>query len=170
MQVGDRWQRERGADLVAGISLAGLGLYVAAQAAIMPRPVGWHSAPGLLPFLLGVWLTVMSAVLLVGSVKRGGWAHVRTAVRQFHRDVAARATAMRRMAFVLAGVAAYVYLLLPRLHFEIATFVYLATTIGVLWRREPLKVALVSAGVAIALTLLFSRFLRTLLPGVGSWL
>ena len=166
----DRRERERGPDLGAGTSLAALGLYVAAQAVTMPRPAGWHSAPGLLPFLLGSWLTAMSAVLLVGSVKRGGGAQLRRAVRQIRQDVTVRADRVWRMAFMLAGVAVYVYLLLPRLYFEIATFVYLATTMRVLWRREPLKIALVAGGVAVALTLLFSRFLRTLLPGAGSWL
>jgi hypothetical protein len=71
---------------------------------------------------------------------------------------------------ILGGIGIYIYVLLRWLPFEVATFLYLLIVLGALWRRDPLRVALVAAGVAVVLSLLFGKILRTLLPGTGTLL
>jgi len=166
----DRWERERGTDLVTGTVLGALGLYVMVEGAAMPRPAGWHSAPGLVPLVIGLWLAVMAAVLVAGGLRRGGWVQLRAATARWRGPGRDAPRTTWQAGFTLTALVAYIYLLLPRLPFEAATFLYLAVTMGVLWRRRPLAVALAAAGAAVAFSLVFSRFLRTVLPGAGAWL
>ncbi len=166
--TGDRG-RESGGDLVVGLLLAALSLYVVVQAVAMPRPKGWHSAPGLLPLIVGATLLLLSAVLTVGALRAGGWWRLVAGARGLRRAWRSPTTAWRTLLMV-GAVWAYVYILLPRLPFEVATFLFLALTLVALWRRSPLRLVLVSAAVGVALSLLFGKFLRTLLPGAGSML
>jgi hypothetical protein len=150
--------------------LVGLSAYVIAQALAMSRPRGWSSAPGLVPLLLGVSLLLMALALSVGAARAGGWARVRSQVPGARQAAATLRNGGWRAPFLLTCLAVYVYVLLARLPFEVATFLYLSVVLGTLWRRGLLTVLLVSGGVAVIVTLLFERFLRTLLPGSGSLL
>ncbi|MDR5694546.1 MAG: tripartite tricarboxylate transporter TctB family protein [Armatimonadota bacterium] len=158
-------EQENAADLVAGIILAALSAFVIIQAISMPRPRGWHSAPGLLPFLLGLTLLVMSVTLVIFGL-RGG-ARLSLTVRVVRRGGQDSISQWLRALGILGGVGIYIYVLLRWFPFEVATFLYLLGVLGALLRRDPLKVILISAGVAVVLSLLFGKVLRTLLPGAG---
>jgi len=63
--------KEVGEFLVA-LALLLLSAFFAYHSLIMERPEGWGTAPGLLPLFLGSTLCIMSAVILISSIRRGG--------------------------------------------------------------------------------------------------
>jgi hypothetical protein len=79
MEPAERAWRAR-ADLVVATVIVGLGLAVTYASWIMPRleerRIQVASVPGLVPFLLGIALTLCGVLLLVRSLRmeaRGGW-------------------------------------------------------------------------------------------------
>jgi hypothetical protein len=170
MRVKGRGKQESVGDLLVGLVLVALSVFVIIHAVSMPRPRGWHSAPGLLPLSLGLTLLGMSVALLVLAVREGGMSQLIPRVRISYGVKQDRMSTWSRAVGILGGIGIYIYVLLRWLPFEVATFLYLLIVLGALWRRDPLRVALVAAGVAVVLSLLFGKILRTLLPGTGTLL
>lgn len=87
----------------------------------------WYVSPALLPLIVAGGLILLSAALLANAIRSGGARRTLTKVRL--RPNAP--TAAQRRAFLAALlIAAYVYALLPRVDFVVATALFLLAFIG----------------------------------------
>jgi hypothetical protein len=122
IEQAERAARAR-ADLITAIVLAVLGLIVVYASWTMPRLEARHihpaTIPGLVPFLLGIALTICAAILGLQAVRidaPGGWRHL-----------AARLTGPEagRVVVALALVLTYSLVLLGRMPFWLASGLFI---------------------------------------------
>ena len=66
---------------------------------------------------------------------------------------------------VLAMVLVYIIVLLNLLPFEIATFIYIAFSLYIFWKRKLWLVLAIAAGAVAAYAVSFKLFFKILLPG-----
>jgi hypothetical protein len=116
----------------------------------------WNEpGPGFLPFWAGITLTVMAAVLLMGSYARKAWAARPSFFPQ--------ADSWKRVLATFLALIAY-NLLLTSLGFTLTTFLFLAFLVKFIFPQTWGRTLLVaSLGSAFA-RLLFINFLETQLP------
>jgi hypothetical protein len=113
------------------------------------------ATPGIFPMLAAGLMTVSSAVVLRGALRR---APAPGGIGRFLAEVTPL-----RLVLVLGLVALYVATL-PWLGFILASALFLLASMGLLWRRRPLAVALVAA-VSLALVYVVFRVLfQVVLP------
>jgi putative tricarboxylic transport membrane protein len=155
------------ADLVTAAVLMALGLAILQQAWQMPRFVEQSgtglTAPGIVPGFYGVMIALLSAVLGLRAVRRGGWA-VRGA-RGSAQDARRLATA------ALLGVL-YAGVLVGRVPFWMASALFVcAFTVAFEWGQGPggrarrvAEAALIGLGTGLAVTLVFEKLFLLRLP------
>ena len=152
-------KRRAGQDLLAGLGLAGLGLWVVVASVRMPfySGSGWAGSPGLTPGLVGAVLIVLSLALglrgLRHGVAFGGW---RPGLRG------------GRAAGVVAIVLGYVAVI-PWIGYVPATFLMLVVFQSVFARRWSLGFLLLwvlglSAALTAALWWLFAKIFLIPMP------
>jgi len=148
-------------DIILGSVLVLLSGGVILRSIQMPRPEGWGEAPGLFPLLCGVILLFMGLSLTLSAVKR----------RRTEPQTAGQTTGSRkdpheilRTSIVIGGILVYVLVLIPLLHYTIATFIYLMGTIWYFWRGKLLWILVISISGSLFLSQTFKHFFDILLP------
>lgn len=160
------------ADLVTGLVLAMLGIAVAVESWRMPRftDVGsdvW-TAPGLVPGMLGVALTLMALILVFRSVAVLARAEARPG------SDAVEAGGWGRVALAVGLCVGYGAGLVGRVPFWLATFVFAFAFIGIFgllepggraaWPRRLAVAAAVAAAAAIVVPFVFETLFLVRLP------
>lgn len=138
--------REARNGFLMGVLLLALSGYVFVSSWFIPRPEGWLTAPAMLPLLLGGSLFVMAALISLDAIKQG-------ALRALFDIRGGDATDERpawRIVFAMAAIGVYFFGLLPFLHFEIATAIFLLAMMRAYWPEGSLR-----ARLAIAVVLPF---------------
>jgi putative tricarboxylic transport membrane protein len=156
------------ADLVTAAVLFALGIGIVQQAAQMPRFVEQSgtglTAPGIVPGFYGVVIALLSAVLGLRALRRGGWA-ARTARAKGGGD--GRRLAMAALLGVL-----YAGVLVGRAPFWIASALFVfAFTTAFEWDQGPQRrwrrvaeAAAIGLGAGLVVTLVFERLFLLRLP------
>lgn len=163
-----------GLDLVAAAFLIALSVLVMVASVMLPVPGGVRTAPGLLPFLTAASLGVMAVLLGISALsrRRAGVVSDPAEARDNAEDrralmlaltVALYIAALQMLAFqVFFSVAGVAFVLSA---FEPVTIIALAAIIHVSWRGPLWITALISAGWALALSLVFQKLFSIPLPG-----
>lgn len=162
-------------DFFTSLVLIVFGLVVAFESWRMPRfeNVGGSlaTAPGLVPGLLGVVIVLFGLVMLVRSVRAGAFEP-----RTDHAEApeSGGRESFRRLLLMLALSIGYAGVLVGRIPFSLATFLYVFAAVGIFdWRAEDppgvkairLAVAATEAlAVAVVVTLVFERIFLVTLP------
>ena len=157
----------RRADTVTGVVLAIIGCAALILAMNFSRDLvsvqqaGWYTAPGMIPMMVAAILTVQGILLSIHSLRRGGrWSRSDIAeVRQ-----AARSAPVRRAALVALLLAVYVFGMIGRIHFTLASFLFMLAFMALFRAGAWWKVLLVSASAAVAISFLFQGLARVPLP------
>lgn len=165
VRPGVAWLRK--ADFVTGIGFVLFGL-VAVGASLSLRwdlasvqQAGWYTAPGLVPLGVGVLLAFQGAILTLQSLRRGGrWE--RGDMDRAVRGAGSRPA--RRVAVVALLLVVYVFGMVGRLHFTLASFIFLVAFMYMFRAGAWWKILLVSAGAAVAVSYLFEGVARVPLP------
>lgn len=156
------------ADLVTAAVLFALGVAIVVQALAMPRFVEQSgtglTAPGIVPGFYGIMIALLSAVLGLRAIRRGGWA------------VRGKATGTpgdgRKLLIASALGILYAGVLVGRVPFWAASalFVFAFTTVFE-WDQAPerrvrrmLEAAAIGLGTGIAVMLVFERLFLLRLP------
>ncbi len=152
-------------DFFMGIVLMALSTGVCYVAWSWERPTGMASAPGLVPFIVGISLFFMSLGVFVSAMKNGGFQKF---IRYFNsgdfrESLTGEETKLLRL--VLSTVLIYIIVLLNFLHFEIATFIYTAGSLYLFWREKIYKVLILSASATVSYSVIFRNFFKLILPG-----
>ena len=148
-------------DIILGSVLVLMSGAVILRSLRMPRPEGWGQAPGLFPLICGVILLFMGMSLTVSAIKRRGLE------AQLSKEAASNgkdSLEIMRTLIVLGGILIYVLVLIPLLHYSIATFIYLFATIWYFWRGKPHWIFVISISGTLFLSQTFKHFFDIILP------
>jgi putative tricarboxylic transport membrane protein len=155
------------ADLVTAAVLFALGIAILQQAWQMPRFVEQSgtglTAPGIVPGFYGAMIALLSGVLGLRALRRGGWAA--RGARGSAADARGLATA------ALLGVM-YAGVLVGRVPFWLASALFVfAFTVAFEWEQGPagrvrrvIEAALIGIGTGIAVTMVFEKLFLLRLP------
>ena len=160
-------------DFISAIILMAFSVAVALRSLQMPRPGGWSSAPGLIPLFLSTCTLFMGLGLLISSIRKRGISQLAAKYRTFSPSQWLSSTKGKRSLWIILLAAFYFLLLLGRIPFEFASFVYLPSTLYVFWRKAGwLKIILISALLPFCMSALFRVVFVVFMPGdsVFDWL
>ena len=132
-------------DLIGGVLLLALSIFVIFEALGMPEKGRWgfFMGPGFFPFILGVVLLFLTAALSISSIKERGYLNLKTWAQGVYMS-----TGSRRWLIITTLTGLYV-LLLGRVPFVLATFVYLSLVFFYLRVGNILKILVLSIGASI---------------------
>ena len=148
-------------DLWFGGILAALSLGIIVLSIRMPRPGGWLSAPGIFPLFSAIILLGLGVGLLWMKLRAGPMS---PAVRLQQADGAEKKLFLTRNLVVVLGILVYVFLLIPAVHFRLATFIYLVGMLWYFWGGRLYKILLISIGATLFLSEMFTWFFQIMLP------
>ena len=149
-------------DLWLAVVLIVLSIGVIVISLRMPRPSGWLSAPGIFPLFSASILLGLGLGLFFWTIfKRGPRPTSKTTepTSAIERRIFAK-----RMLVAVIGILIYVFLLIPTVHFTIATFIYLLGTLWYFWKGKAYKIVLISLITTLFLSEMFKRFFQVILP------
>jgi hypothetical protein len=155
-----------GTDFLSAILLMGFSAGVVIWSLKMPRFAGWSTAPGLLPLLLCTCTFFMSLSLLVSSVKSQGHKTLLIRCRSFSWSGFFSDTKTKRSLGIILLTGTYVFVLLDRMPFELASFIYLLVTLSVFWRKGGwFKIILLSLVLPFVTSGIFRGLFIVFMPG-----
>jgi hypothetical protein len=153
-------------DFLSAILLMGFSVGIVLWSLKMPRFAGWSSAPGLLPLLLCTSTFFMSLSLLISSIKNQGHKKLMMRYRTLSLSRFIRDTKTKRSLGIILLTALYVFVLLDRIPFELAGFIYLMITLYVFWKKGGwFKIILISLLVPFVTSGIFRGLFVVFLPG-----
>ncbi|MDL2206947.1 tripartite tricarboxylate transporter TctB family protein [Eubacteriales bacterium OttesenSCG-928-N13] len=121
----EKKKRSAAIDSVVGVLLAIFGIYVIVESLNMTVYNIFIDSPGFFPLIIGVILTILGAVLAVMGFKAGGAVELKEVFRGTFLKNFIKDDSTIRVIILLAFMAVYIYGLLGRIHFIIATSIYL---------------------------------------------
>jgi hypothetical protein len=140
-------------DFVSGVVLLVFSVFMIVEARKLPLMGAWQTSPGLFPTFVGGCLAFFSLVLIAQSFKareqRPGLVIDRKVVYRF---------------LVIGGVFAAYILLLPYIHFFLASAAFLFVLMLFLRGGKPLTLAVISILSAFIVQYAFTTFFRLVLP------
>jgi putative tricarboxylic transport membrane protein len=145
----------RRADQITGILVLIFSLAVMEGSRRMPPSATFGPGAGFLPFWLGVLMAVLSILLIIRASRQAGGTPGRSPLPNRRAAIAIAATA--------GGLAAFIVLVEP-LGFLLATALLTAFLLRVVERERWLTTALVAAGNAVGLYIIFQILLGVNLP------
>jgi len=156
-----------GIDFIISIILIVLSIGVSLWSLKMPRPEGWITAPGLFPLFLSVSTFFMALSLFASSLRNEGLSQLIAKLRGFSiNQFTSERVKAKRTLWIIISIAFYIFVLIERIPFELATFIYLAPTLYVFWREGGwLKIILISIAVPLFMCNIFRVFFGTFMPG-----
>jgi hypothetical protein len=142
--------RQLRSDVFSGLMLLALALYVGWENRAYPVGSLQEPGPGYLPLLLAVFLGVTGVLIALWGIKSEPLASLKW-------------TETTRAAIILAACAAATFAL-ERIGYRLTMVVLLVFFLGVLERKRPLPVALVSLGFSLASFYVIGDLLHVPLP------
>ena len=118
-------KRNAAKDLVAGILLVVLGVFIIVTTLSMKVYNTFIDAPGFFPLLIGIVITLLGAILAFIGFKVGGLAELKEVCNGAFLKKFVTSDSTIRVVILIAMMVVYIYVLLGRMHFIIATSVYL---------------------------------------------
>ena len=117
--------RNAAKDLVCGILLVLFGIYVVVDSLNMKVYNTFIDAPGFFPTIVGSVIIVLGAVLAFIGLKLGGTGELKQILKAEWLKSFFTSDRTIRVLILLAMMAVYIHILLGRMHFIIATSIYL---------------------------------------------
>ena len=152
------------ADVFASIALVCFGVWIIVQSIKMPRYQEFganpFSVPGIVPGILGTIITALSALVFIRAIQNGGYRLKlsRTVILNTVRD-----ESFKRMMITCLVCAVYGLLMIGRISYYLATFLYVFAFLIIFQYR-------LSENIAVQRNLIFRSLVQALLvsAAVGS--
>ena len=149
-----------GIDFISSIIWIVFSLGMVRLSLKLPRPEGWGSAPGLIPLFVSTSMFFMGLGLLISSIKNKGFSQVSTVWRGVNRIKA------KRFLWIILLTAFYIFVLLDRVIFELASFIYLASVFYVFWKKGGwVKIIFISILLPFFASGVFGIIFEVFMPG-----
>ena len=117
--------RNAAKDFFCGILLVLFGIYIVVTALGMKRYNTFVDAPGFFPTIVGAVIAVLGAILAYIGFKLGGAKELKEVCSGEFLGAFFKADSTLRVIVLVAMMFVYIYILLGRVHFIIATSIYL---------------------------------------------
>jgi len=161
-------------DFFSSIILLCVSTAVGIKALNMPRPGGWSDSPGLIPLFLASCIFIMSLFLLISSIRHKAIESIFKKIKSLRlrkwRDINEKS----RRSFIIIGLTVfYIIALVGRIPFEFASFIYLAATFKMFWKKVKfVKLILISFFVPFFISMVFRGIFIVLVPGgsLANWI
>jgi hypothetical protein len=119
------------------------------------------TAPGLLPMVVSAALCVLGVILVISALREGG----RISAGDFKNVIAKLKTdESRRMVLICFIIMLYAFGLLGRVHFLLATFLYLSIFMFLFKAAHPVKIIIICGITAALIYFFFGRVALIPLP------
>lgn len=159
--------RLRKADLGMGVGLILFGLIVVVGSLRMSWDIahvqgaGWYAAPGFIPLAVAIVIMLQGLLLTRHALREGGrWE--RSDLAQIRVSLVSEST--RRGGLVALLLVVYVFGLVGRLHFTLASFLFIATFILLFGKGPIWRALLISGAASVSISFLFQQLARIPLP------
>lgn len=121
----EKKNRKAAMDLAVGVFFVIFGLYVTITSLNMKVYNTFIDAPGFFPMIIGIVITALGAVLALIGVRTGGVAELKEVLTGTFLKAFITNESTVRVLVLLAMMAVYIYVFVGRIHFIIATSIYL---------------------------------------------
>lgn len=156
-------------DIIASLIILVVGIFVLVDSFRMifftnvpgVKDIGWFVAPGVFPFILSVGVIIMSVIMLSiayresGRIKFESW-------RKFSKYFKSKDTFV--MMAEIGLLFFYVFILLTKLRFILATILYLFLSMSIVKAASWFKIAIISVLVSLSIAYLFGNLFKIPLP------
>lgn len=149
-------------DITAGIVLLGLGLYITYESIKMPL-YDVYSAPGIAPGLCGIIITITTILLLINAVKNATKQAAISKKPEKESVIPLQDRFEVRFAILVIVTVLY-FTLLGRVHFIIATSIYLIIMMLFLKAGRPINVVIIAVILSITIYYGFTTLLMVYMP------
>ena len=123
--MGEQKKRNAVKDLVSGLALVLFGIYVIIESKNMRVYNTFIDAPGFFPMIIGFVMAGLGAVLAYIGYKSGGIGELKEVCTASFLKKFLMEDATVRVLILLAMMIVYIYVLVGRLHFILASAIYL---------------------------------------------
>lgn len=120
--------RNAAKDFASGILLVLFGIYIIIESLNMKVYNTFIDAPGFFPLIIGIVLTILGAILTLIGFRTGGAGQLKEVLNAKFLKAFATDDTTIRVLILLAMMAVYIYVLVGRMHFILATTIYLVAT------------------------------------------
>lgn len=160
----DQKVKTTASDLVMGVLLIGFGIFLIIESLGMKVFNSFLDAPGFFPFILGFIFIAFGLLMLIGAIKGGS---VEAAKQSFHLESLKEKflnPQTKRVVILSFFMVIYIYGLIGRIHFAIATTLYLFVTFFYLKSTTLVKNIIISVVAAILISAVFQYVFKIPLP------
>jgi len=152
------------ADLIMGILLVIFGGVVVWSSLNMKIYKTFLDAPGFFPFILGIIFIGLGILMILSSMKRKGYEQLTQGIKKFNAFNLLQSVQFKRVIILIALMVFYIFVLVDRIHFTIATTIYLFLTLYYLKSTSLLKIIIISIATAFLISTFFTEFFEIPLP------
>jgi hypothetical protein len=152
------------ADLIMGIFLIIFGGLVIMASLNMRIYKTFLDAPGFFPFILGIIFVGLGAIMTSSSLHRKGYAQIKQGIKYFNLTYLSKNIEIRRVMTLIILMVIYIFVFIGRIHFTLATALYLFFTLYYLKSASLFKIIIISIAAAFIISTFFTKFFHIPLP------
>ncbi|NCC63939.1 MAG: tripartite tricarboxylate transporter TctB family protein [Spirochaetia bacterium] len=157
-------QKTTTSDLIMGVLLLGFGIFLIVEALGMRVYNTFLDAPGFFPLILGIIFIVFGIVMLIGAFRGGSIEAAKTTLHKDSLLAMALKPTTKRVVILSFIMVVYIYGLIGRIHFTIATVLYLFVTFWYLKSTTLIKNIIISVVAALLISAVFQYVFKIPLP------
>ena len=152
------------ADLIMGILLVIFGGILIWSSLNMKIYKTFLDAPGFFPFILGIIFIGLGILMTFSSLRRKGYEHLTQGIKKFNIYNLLQNVQFKRVIILIALMIFYIFVLVDRIHFTIATTIYLFLTLYYLKSTSLIKIIIISVATSFLISTFFTEFFEIPLP------
>lgn len=153
-----------GADFICAIFLIVLGIASMITSLKMPIYKSFLDSPGFFSFILGGVFIVLGILLMRTAVKQDGYEQMKELLSVKKLKQYVKSWVFMRVLILIALMIFYIFALIGKIHFVLATIIYLVITLCYLKATSIINIIIISTGVALGINLLFTKLFNIPLP------
>jgi len=157
-------KRISAADFVTAILFLILGPIINYVSLNMRVYRNFLDAPGFFPMILGIVIVLLGVILMASALKRNGVEELKAVLRNNEIVKGLKSEEMIRALIIVGIMAVYIFGLVGRINFTLATFLYLAVTMMYLKATKVVNIVLISLISAIVISYSFGSLFNIPLP------
>ncbi len=152
------------ADLMMGLFLIVFGGVAIWASLNMKVYKTFLDAPGFFPFILGIIFIFLGSIMTLSSWRRKGYEQIMSGLEKFKFTHLFHNVQVRRVMTLIVFMVIYIFILIDRIHFTIATTLYLFFTLYYLKSANITKIIIISITTSFLISAFFTRFFHIPLP------